>query len=208
MLGKGVLKGMHVTLKHFVDTYLEDLKYFPRQATQAAAESRQRADTRGLRTIEYPFQKLKMFEGYRMIPFLIYDEDPEKPRCTACGMCARVCPPQCIWIERDTSPEGKNLSRPKSFTVDATICMSCGLCAEFCPFDAIKMNNDYEISSYSRDDLIYHQDKLLKPVEYYAQILPTEYAAKEEEKLRKAEAKRKKAKARAKKAQASAQKEE
>ncbi|OQY24084.1 MAG: hypothetical protein B6I34_03915 [Anaerolineaceae bacterium 4572_32.1] len=193
MLGRGVLRGMHVTIKRLMDTYLEDLKYFPRRATEAAVETRQRPDVRGLKTIEYPFQKLEMFEGYRMLPFLIYDEDPEKPRCTACGMCARVCPPQCIWIESDKSPEGKNLRRPKSFTIDATICMSCGMCVEFCPSDAIKMDNDYEIGVHGREELIYSLDRLLKPVEYYAKIHPTEYAAQEEEKRKKAAAKAQKA---------------
>ncbi len=195
MLGKGVLKGLQVTIKRFVDTYIEDLKYFPRKASQEAAAYRYRADTKGLKTIEYPFQKVEMFEGYRMIPFLVYDDDPDNPRCTACGMCARVCPPQCIWIERDKSPEGKNLRRPKHFTVDANICMSCGLCAEFCPFDAIKMDNNYELGAYSRQDLIFDKDKLLRPVEYYAKIHPTEHAAKEEEKRKKAETKRKAAEA-------------
>lgn len=193
MLGKGMLKGMYVTFGHFVETYIKDLKYFPRQATREAAEHRYRANTRGLKTIEYPFQKVEMFEGYRMIPFLVYDEDPENPRCTACGMCARVCPPQCIWIERDQTPEGKNLRRPKSFTIDATICMSCGLCAEFCPADAIKMDNNYEIGAYARGDLIFHKDQLLRPAAYYAKIHPTEHAAQEEEKRKKAEAKKAKA---------------
>jgi len=205
MLGKGVLKGMRVTIGRFFETYINDLKYFPRVAAQEAVETRNRADTKGLMTIEYPEQKLEMFEGFRMIPFLVYDEDPENPRCTACGICARVCPPQCIWIERDQTPEGRPMKRPRNFTIDATICMSCGLCAEFCPFDAIKMNNDYEISAYDRYvDLVYHKDKLLRPVEYYAKIHPTEHAIKEEEKREKEEAKRKAAEARAKKAAAAA----
>lgn len=202
MLGKGVLKGMSVTIKRFVDTFVNDLKYFPRLASQEALEYRQRADTRGLFTVEYPEQKLEMFEGFRVIPFLVYDEEPENPRCTACGICARVCPPQCIWIERDQTPEGKSLRRPRNFTIDATICMSCGLCAEFCPSDAIKMDNNYEMSAYDRYvDLVFHKDKLLRPVEYYARIHPTEHAVKEEEeKRKKAEAKRKAAEARAKEA--------
>ena len=206
MLGRGVLKGMRVTIGRFVDTFIEDIGFFLRngRASQAALEYRLRAETKGLKTIEYPEQKMEMFEGFRMIPFLVYDEDPENPRCTACGICTRVCPPQCIWIERDKTPEGKNLRRPRSFTIDATICMSCGLCAEFCPFDAIKMNNDYEIGAYSRGELILHKEQLLRPVEYYAKVHPTEHVIKEEEKRKKAEAKRRAAEARAKKAQAAA----
>lgn len=201
MLGKGVLKGMSVTIKRFADTFVNDLKYFPRlgRASQEALEYRQRADTRGLLTVEYPEQKLEMFEGFRMIPFLVYEESPENPRCTACGICAWICPPQCIWIERDKTPEGKNLRRPRSFTVDATICMSCGLCVEFCPSDAIKMDNNYEIGAYDRGSLVFHKDRLLRPVEYYARIYPTEHALKEEEKRKKADARRKAAEARAKK---------
>jgi NADH-quinone oxidoreductase subunit I len=200
MLGKGVLKGMQVTIKRFLATYVEDLKYFPRKASQEAMKNRQRADTRGLKTVEYPEQKIEMFEGFRMIPFLVYDEDPENPRCTACGICARVCPPQCLWVERDKTPEGKNLRRPRHFTVDASICMSCGLCAEFCPFDAIKLDNNYEIATYRHDDLVFHKDSLLQPVAYYAKIYPTEHARIEEEKRKKAEAKRKAAEAKAEKA--------
>ena len=80
MLGRGVLKGMRVTIGRFFETYINDLKYFPRRAVQEAVETRNRADTKGLMTIEYPEQKLEMFEGFRMIPFLVYDEDPENPR--------------------------------------------------------------------------------------------------------------------------------
>jgi len=201
MLGRGVLKGMAVTMRRFVTTFVNDLKYFPRRASQQALEYRQRADTQGLLTVEYPEQKLQMFEGFRMIPFLVYDESQDDPRCTACGICARVCPPQCIWIVRDETPEGKPLKRPREFTIDATICMSCGLCAEFCPFDAIKMDNNYELSAYDRyTDLVFRKDRLLRPVAYYAQIHPTEHAAIEEEKRQKEEAKRKAAEAKARQA--------
>jgi NADH-quinone oxidoreductase subunit I len=200
MLGRGVLKGMRVTIGRFFETYVNDLKYFPRRAVQEAVETRNRADTKGLMTIEYPEQKLEMFEGFRMIPFLVYDEDPEDPRCTACGICARVCPPQCIWIERDETPEGKPMRRPRHFTIDATVCMSCGLCAEFCPFDAIKMDNNYELSAYDRyTDLVFHKDRLLRPVEYYAKVLPTQHA-EHEEKIRQREEKKRQAAA-AKKAE-------
>ncbi|UCC62991.1 MAG: NADH-quinone oxidoreductase subunit I [Anaerolineae bacterium] len=203
MLGKGVLKGMRVTIGRFVDTFVEDIGFFLRngRASQKALEYRIRADTKGLKTIEYPEQKVEMFEGFRVIPFLVYDESAEDPRCTACGICARVCPPQCIWIERDQTPEGRPMKRPRNFTIDATVCMSCGLCAEFCPFDAIKMDNNYELSAYDRlVDLVFHKDRLLRPVEYFAKVSPTQHQAIEEEKRRKEEAKRKAAAARAAKA--------
>ena len=51
--------------------------------------------------------------------------------------------------------------------------MNCGLCAEFCPFEAIRMDHDYEISTYDRSsENIYNKEKLDKPASYYASIRP------------------------------------
>jgi NADH-quinone oxidoreductase subunit I len=58
--------------------------------------------------------------------------------------------------------------------------MNCGFCAEYCPFDAIKMDHDYELSVYDRlEHNIYDKEKLSKPVSYYAEIRPTNYAREE-----------------------------
>jgi NADH-quinone oxidoreductase subunit I len=64
--------------------------------------------------------------------------------------------------------------------------MNCGLCAEFCPFEAIRMDHDYEISSFDRfSDHIYDLEKLLKPASYYAKIRPVQYAEEETARLEK-----------------------
>jgi NADH-quinone oxidoreductase subunit I len=118
---------------------------------------------------------------------LVYDEGPNEEktlRCTSCGICAKVCPPQCIWIVRSSDPAtGRPIPDPAEFSVDIDICMNCGLCAEFCPFDAIKMDHDYELAVYDRKDTLYDKTKLSKPVSYYATIRPTNYV--NEEKARK-----------------------
>jgi NADH-quinone oxidoreductase subunit I len=147
---------------------------------------------KGLVTIQYPEQKRKIPENFRFIPMLVYEETPESPRCTACGICARVCPPQCIWIQRATDDKGRPKAQPAGFWIDATICMSCGSCSEYCPFDAIKMNQVHEIATSDRDrDLFYDMKMLLVPVEYYAQLHPTDYAAEEAARRAKDEAKQK-----------------
>lgn len=188
MNGLGILKGLGVTLRHFIDTYVDDIKWLgKRYYTPEGIAHRRNADTKGIFTIQYPEEKMPVPEEFRYIPFLVYEEGPhgEKvQRCTSCGICAKVCPPQCIWIKRSNDPvTGRPVPTPAAFYVDVDICMNCGLCAEYCPFDAIKMDHDYEIATYDRQsDNIYAMEKLARPVSYYASIRPTNYA--EEEKAR------------------------
>jgi NADH-quinone oxidoreductase subunit I len=92
-----------------------------------------------------------------------------------------VCPPQCIWIERTNDPKtGRPVPAPREFYIDIDICMNCGFCVEYCPFDAIKMDHDFELSSYDRTSAhIHNKAKLSKSVDYYASIRPTNYAREE-----------------------------
>jgi NADH-quinone oxidoreductase subunit I len=183
MNGIEILKGLGVTLKHFIETYLEDFKWGrKRYYTKEGIARRKSSETKGIFTIQYPEEKNPLPEAFRYIPFLVYDEDSEgkrKLRCTSCGICAKVCPPQCIWIVRGNDPEtGRPIQTPKEFYIDIDICMSCGLCAEFCPFESIKMDHDYEIADYER--YVHHQfdlEKLSKSALYYAAIRPEEYEA-------------------------------
>lgn len=211
MFGLGLIKGLGVTMRHFVESLTYDrnpLKWFSLKGRydQDWLEKRQEIDGKGLFTIQYPEQKRKVTENFRMTPMLIYDETPDEPRCTACGICARVCPPQTIWIQRATDNRGRPQARPAVFCIDATICMSCGFCAEFCPFDAIKMNQEHERAYTDRDEgMFFTMERLLKPVEYYAKLHPTDYAREEAARKAKEEAKRKAAEA--KEAAAKAKKE-
>ncbi|NMB88452.1 MAG: 4Fe-4S binding protein [Chloroflexi bacterium] len=185
MNGFGIIKGLGVTFKHFVDTYIEDLKgKNKRYFSPEGIEERTRADTQGIFTVQYPEEKLPIPEEFRYIPFLVYEEGPDgekMDRCTSCGICAKVCPPQCIWIVRTNDPvTGRPVPAPAEFYIDVDICMNCGLCAEFCPFDAIKMDHDYELSSYDRQrDHIFNKERLSRPVSYYASIRPVNYAREE-----------------------------
>jgi NADH-quinone oxidoreductase subunit I len=185
MDGIGVIKGMLVTAKRFVETYVEDLRWGKkRYYTPEGIERRRSKDATGIFTVQYPEEKLPIPEEFRFIPFLVYDvdENGEKhDRCTSCGICAKVCPPQCIWIVRTNDPNtGRPIPEPKEFYIDVDICMNCGFCAEYCPFDAIKMDHDYELSVYDRmQHNIFDKEKLSKPASYYASIRPANYAREE-----------------------------
>jgi NADH-quinone oxidoreductase subunit I len=200
MFGIGVMKGLAVTLREFVQTYVDDVKKIPSRYAGGRTEIDQTAnvpDQTGLFTIQYPEEHRKLPERFRYIPMLIYEAETGEDRCTACGICAKVCPPQCIWIVRDRDANGKPITRPAEFDIDATICMNCGLCAEFCPFDAIKMNHDFEIAAYTRmPDLIFTVKELRVPTTYYARIYPVAWAEEEAERAAKAKEKESKPAAR------------
>lgn len=208
MFGTGIIKGLGVTLRRTITTYTDELRtpsrYKDAIETAHGKIVREPADVRGIFTIQYPEEKRELPENFRYIPMLLYDEETGEDRCTACGICSKVCPPQCIWIVRDQDEKGKPITRPAEFYIDASICMSCGFCAEYCPFDAIKMNHDYELATFDRfPSLVYDKDELSVPTNYYAALYPTAWAIEEEARAKKAARKAKrKPKAAAKKAPA------
>jgi NADH-quinone oxidoreductase subunit I len=184
MYGLGILKSFSVTLRRLLMTYWDDIQHPGRRSLAglwAGYWSRylppqQKPKERGIFTVQYPRERLPLPENFRTFPFLVLDPRTGKPRCRACGACARACPPQCIWIVRATDPEtGKPKSEPAEFRVDVSICMSCGFCAEFCTFDAIKMDHDYEVADYERS-FLWGLPQLAKPLAYHAAIHLTDYA--------------------------------
>lgn len=194
MFGSGLLKGLGITLKHAIDTFTDDRKDVPSRYVDSKKLDNGRRiieqpiSQEGLLTIQYPEEKRLLPERFRYIPMLIWDTATGEDRCTACGICAKVCPPQCIWIVRDSDAAGKPVTRPAEFYIDAAVCMSCSFCTEFCPFDAIKMNHDYELAVYDRyPQLVYDKAELTVPVEYYAALWPTQYAVEEEARRKAAE---------------------
>jgi len=58
-------------------------------------------------------------------------------KCTACGICQRLCPEGIIYQTNKTNSLGK-----MPFDCDFDYCKGCGLCAGACPFQAIIMELD------------------------------------------------------------------
>jgi NADH-quinone oxidoreductase subunit I len=198
MYGFGIIKGLSVTLKRFVNTYLDDILWWGRRYFKPEGIAhRSSKDARGIFTVQYPEEKLPLPEEFRYMPFLVYDEKDDgkkEVRCTSCGICAKVCPPQCIWIVRTNDPQtGRPVPEPAEFYIDGDICMNCGFCAEYCPFDAIIMDHDFEIASYERN--VFNMEQLLKPASYYRQIRPLNYRRNEDERKAKEAARQARAEA-------------
>ena len=182
MYGTGLAKGLMLTLRHFVDSYIDDIRYGFRKYSHSVDNFgiRQGTQTKGVITVQYPDEKVAVPERFRFVPFLIVEDEDHPTRagkdwCTSCGICAKVCPPQCIWIVRGNDPAtGRPVPEPEAFFIDIDICMNCGYCAEYCPFDAIKMDHDYELASYDRTTHhIHDKERLSKPNSYWRSIAPT-----------------------------------
>lgn len=156
MLGEGVIKGLAQTAKNFFGSY---------------------TNSERLVTVEYPEERIPPKENTRNFPFLVFDGDDQDKglRCVACKICEKECPPQCIYIVLKRDEKGKPQKHPETFDIDISVCMSCQICVEVCPFDAIKMDQVYELSTFDRfDDLLLHKRQLAKSNEYYHKIHPTE----------------------------------
>src|ERR1051325_5158021 len=160
MLGEGIIKGMAVTAKNFLGSYVSEER---------------------LTTIQYPEERQTLKEATRQFPFLVFDGDDWQKglRCVACQICEKECPPKCIYIEKskDKKPDymGKAQFYPATFDIDLSVCMSCQICVEVCPFDAIKMDTDFELSTSDRfGGLLVDKHQLPKSNAHYHKIHPTE----------------------------------
>jgi NADH-quinone oxidoreductase subunit I len=163
MKGTGLLKGLAVTARNLVGSFHD-----PKRFT----------------TTQYPEERTQLPEAYRNFPFLVSEtaDDPMGTlRCVACQICEKECPPQCIYIEksRDKKPDaaGKMQLFPAVFDIDTSVCMSCQICVEVCPFDAIKMDQVFEIATTDRfTGLLLDRNALAKPNAYFHAVHPAEAA--------------------------------
>jgi NADH-quinone oxidoreductase subunit I len=192
--GKGVVVGHLVTLRRFLMTFWRDVRTgkglhrrgggyqvldFWGQKAKRGDEPVVRQDdkTDGLFTVEYPDERLPVYERFRVLPMLVYDDDDGNVRCTSCNICAKVCPPQCIWMTQAKGPKGV-VPLPEEFFIDMDVCMNCGLCSEYCPFDAIKMDHNFELSNYERHQThIFSLQDLLVSSEYYSRTHPEAWSS-------------------------------
>jgi NADH-quinone oxidoreductase subunit I len=99
-------------------------------------------------TSMYPDEPVIMPDRFRGIQHF----DPEK--CIVCMQCQRICPTQCINLtgkaSTDPNKKGKVIN---TYDINFEICILCDLCTEVCPTEAIVMTNNFELATFSRDEL-------------------------------------------------------
>ncbi len=73
--------------------------------------------------------------------------------CTACTLCEKTCPIQCIKIVagKDLETNQRVMTR---FDIDLAKCMYCGLCTEVCPTKAIHATCEFEGATPRIEDLL------------------------------------------------------
>lgn len=129
-----LIKGLWVTLRHF----------FKKKVTE-----------------QYPKERPYIDDMFRGRLTLLKDEEGED-KCICCMMCVRACPTNVISITPGKKEERKT-RYPEAYNFDMDRCIFCGLCVESCNFDAIKLNNEFELAQYSRDKFPMDKEQLYVP---------------------------------------------
>ena len=110
-------------------------------------------------TKNYPDEMPTLSPFFRGRLALTVNPESGEHLCISCRQCERVCPDKCIKITSAKSAETNKLELI-NFEIDHGLCMFCGLCTEVCPTFCIINTNDFEMSDYSREALIYDLKKL------------------------------------------------
>lgn len=113
--------------------------------------------------VEYPEEQWYPPDAYRGRPVLVEEEG--RPRCVACGLCARSCPPLAISMQAHEVFDDVKEREPEMFEINMLRCIYCGFCEEVCPEEAIVMSKEYDLTFQNRDEAIFGLDRLLIPEE-------------------------------------------
>ncbi|HXB97733.1 MAG TPA: NADH-quinone oxidoreductase subunit I [bacterium] len=103
-------------------------------------------------TQQYPDERWRMADRFRGRVDLPLDPLSGAHKCTLCMMCVRACPNDSLEIVQGKGADGKARVLEK-YIYKLGTCTLCELCVESCNFDAIRMNHDYEMATYDRQEL-------------------------------------------------------
>src|SRR3972149_3705031 len=110
-----ILKGLALTLRHL----------FSRPVTR-----------------QYPTEKRPPFAGSRGLHALVRDPATGKEKCVGCGLCAAICPSQCIRVY--TAEGDAHHKIVERYEIEVLRCIFCAYCVEACPFGAISLTPHFE----------------------------------------------------------------
>jgi NADH-quinone oxidoreductase subunit I len=116
-------------------------------------------------TRQYPAEKREPFPGSRGLHALVRNAETGAEKCVGCGLCAAMCPSQCIYIY---TSEGEDHNKiVDRYEIDVLRCVFCAFCVEACPYGAVVLTEHFEYSDYSRAPFYYTKEKLLENWDKY-----------------------------------------
>jgi NADH-quinone oxidoreductase subunit I len=119
----------------------------------------------GPHVYQYPEEKVPVYPRFRGRHKLHRFEDTGLEKCVGCSLCVAACPADCIRVvAAENTPEIRVSAGERYaavYEINMSRCIFCGYCEVACPFDAITMGHDYELSDYTRSDLIFTKEMLL-----------------------------------------------
>ena len=105
-------------------------------------------------TVQYPREVCDITPNYRGHVELVYNPETGGCDCIVCGMCAKVCPSNCLVVKGEKK-EGEKRKTLTLFTLDFTKCSLCGSCVEVCPKGGLDYSQDYNIAGFTREEFHY-----------------------------------------------------
>lgn len=115
-------------------------------------------------TRQYPKEKREPFPGSRGLHALVRNPDG-KERCVGCGLCAAMCPSQCINIYTSEGDDHEKVV--DRYEIEVLRCVYCAFCVEACPYGAVVLTDHYEYAGYTREEFYYTKEMLLENWDKY-----------------------------------------
>jgi NADH-quinone oxidoreductase subunit I len=116
-------------------------------------------------TRQYPEEPHQSMAGFRGLHALVRESSTGREKCIACGLCAAVCPSQCITIYTGEDADGRKVA--ERYEVEVLRCVFCSFCVEACPVGAVVLTEHYAYSGYTREEFFYDKERLLENWDKY-----------------------------------------
>jgi NADH-quinone oxidoreductase subunit I len=111
-------------------------------------------------TVQYPKQMRNVNPRFRGAVAFVRDQETGKERCVGCGLCAAICPANCLTVVPGVDEYG--IRNAKIYLYDMSRCVFCGMCVEVCPELALVMTHEFELATDDRSKMILDAEAMLK----------------------------------------------